>query len=70
VVQLISSENYEVWFLDIQNSPKKVYGEWISPAFGQGLPMGINGIFAHPDASYHVGVGDLDNFELAVLLDP
>jgi len=46
VVQLISSENHKVWFLDIQDPPNEVNRKWVSLALWQIFPMGINSIFA------------------------
>ena len=69
VVQLISSENHKVWFLDIQDLSNEVYRKWVSLALWQILPMGINSILAYPDTSDHVRVRDLDNLEFAILPD-
>jgi hypothetical protein len=69
LVQLISSEDYKVWFLDIQDPSDEVNRQWVRLALRQIVPMGINSIFAYPDTGDHVCVRDLDNLEFAILPD-
>ncbi len=67
VVQLISSENHKVWFLDIQDPFNEVNRKCVSLALWQIFPIGTNSIFTYPDTSDHVRVRDLDNLEFAIL---
>lgn len=67
VVYLISSENHEVWFLDIQELPNEVYREGVSLTRWQILHSGINCIFAYSDTSAHMRVGELQDLEFTLL---
>jgi hypothetical protein len=67
VMQLISSKNYKVWFLEIQDLRNEVHGEGISVTLRQILPISVNGIFAYSDSSTHMCVRDLDDLEFMIL---
>lgn len=67
VVQLITREDDEIGFLDVQNCVDELDGERVGLAGRHRLPVGINSVAAHANAGHHMCVGNLDDLERAIL---